>query len=446
MWTRRRFLVQAGLGSVAWMAGACGQEPSPSKPGVDLGSDLGMDLGPDLADMGQLPADMADMSAWVSPVSKRPWVHLNGPSGATLRFETLIETPLDVRVELVSGVMGQEHKPSVSTQQVDYDFPLGSFKRRVQHPDLPGRLTVQEVKLQGLRPGERYRWIVDQGQGQELRGEFLAAKPREEGLRLGWISDTMDLHVGGPLEQLQAAKPDLLIHGGDFQYMTSPMDTWNGMFRRFSDLQAQCAMHMCIGNHEYEEQDEFEVQYKRLLSGQGQEGGTLDYHAQEFGPALFILLNSEIELASPDSAQHRWMLAQLERARQRGLIPIVAFHRPYFTFSRSRPSFQTRDALHPVFVQHQVPIVFTGHNHCYERFEVDGMVYVMDGGGGALSYNPDDKRDDVLAERPSDEPLRKIALREYGCSTLDVRPDGTMTFTRTNADGQQAEQLTLSRT
>lgn len=441
-WSRRKFLVSAGLGSVALWTGACADSNSPAKtPGVEMGADLGrLDMTP-AADMA---ADLAEMTEpFVSSITKRPWVHLNGPSEATLRFETLDATALDVRIERVSGVMGADFKPTLQTQQVDYEWPKGFFKRKVARTDEPGAYTVQEVKMTGLAPGERYRWVVDQGQGQELRGEFMAAAPKEAGFKLGWISDTMDLNLTGPLEQLQAAKPDFLIHGGDFQYMTSPLDTWNGMFERFADVLSTTAMHMCIGNHEYEDQDEFNLQYARLLYGQGAQG-TLDYHAQEFGPALFILLNSEIELAAQESPQHQWLIKQLERATATGLIPIVAFHRPYFTFSNSKPNFQTRDVLHPLLLQHKVPVVFTGHNHCYERFEVDGMLYVMDGGGGALAYDPDDHIEEVLMERPSDQALRKTALEQYGCSTLDVRPDGSMTFTRLNGDGTQAEQLTLN--
>lgn len=451
-WTRRRFLGVAGVGTVGILSG-CSDEPIKKTPGVDLGADLGRlsDLGSDLAMPADMGADMladsaADMAELLKVVSKKPWVHLNGADSATLRFETTLPEALNVRVERVSGVMGMDFKPETKTQQLDYEWPKGFFKRKIAYPDEPGSYTIQEVKLHGLSPGERYRWIVEVAQGHELSGEFRVAPPKDAPFKLGWIADTMDLNLTGPLAQLLNAQPDLLIHGGDFQYMTSPIDSWTGMFDRFAPLMAKSAFHICIGNHEYEDQNEFEVQYSRLLYGQGEQGGTVDYHAQVFGPVLFILLNSEIELAASESPQHKWLIAQLERAAGAGLIPIVAYHRPYFTFGSSKPNFQTRDALHPLFVQHKVPVVFNGHNHCYERFEVDGMTYVMDGGGGALAYNPDEHIEEVLAERPSDQELRKIALKRYGCSTLDVRPDGTMTLTRHNDDGTIADEVSLSRT
>ena len=42
-----------------------------------------------------------------------------------------------------------------------------------------------------------------------------------------------------------------------------------------------------------------------------------------------------------------------------------------------------REALAPLFEQYGVDVVFTGHNHNYERNEVNGVTYIVTGGGGA---------------------------------------------------------------
>jgi hypothetical protein len=45
-----------------------------------------------------------------------------------------------------------------------------------------------------------------------------------------------------------------------------------------------------------------------------------------------------------------------------------------------------RDALQPLFVKHGVDIVFTGHDHHYERMHPqDGVVWVVSGAGSKLT-------------------------------------------------------------
>ena len=46
-----------------------------------------------------------------------------------------------------------------------------------------------------------------------------------------------------------------------------------------------------------------------------------------------------------------------------------------------------RDALHRLFVQSAVDIVFAGHEHTYKRLDKDGVRYVVTGGAGAPLYS-----------------------------------------------------------
>ena len=45
-----------------------------------------------------------------------------------------------------------------------------------------------------------------------------------------------------------------------------------------------------------------------------------------------------------------------------------------------------RQALHPLFERYGVDVVFNGHKHNYERNEVNGVTYIVTGGGGAPLY------------------------------------------------------------
>lgn len=440
VWTRRTFIARSSLAGAAIWSGACADEPAPPAE-VDLGMDQAPDLTPDVEEMGD--ADMPDAAPALVPVNKPPFVQFMGQGRARLRLETPDPAPLTLRLE--GAGQARDIACQAQTSFLAYAWPPNPFLvMRTDHPDVSGDATLHEAIIEGLVAGERYQWSIALSETHVLTGSFRAPPARGQAFRLGWISDTMQPNATPTALQLAAQSPDVVIHGGDLQYMTNPFDTWNGFFHAMAPVNAQAALHVCVGNHEYEEQDEYDVHFVRLFTGQGDPGAQVDYHAFTYGSARFILINSETDMDDPESAQHQWLLTQLDVARAASQIIIVAFHRPYFTFSRSRPSFATRDIMHPIFVQAGVRVVFTGHNHCYERFEVDGVHYVMDGGGGAGKYDPNHNRMSILDASPTDEALRQNFTMEHGVSVLDLGADGSLSLTRVNIDGAVFEQVTLT--
>jgi hypothetical protein len=57
-----------------------------------------------------------------------------------------------------------------------------------------------------------------------------------------------------------------------------------------------------------------------------------------------------------------------------------------------------RDVLEPLFVQHNVSVVFTGHDHVYERTTPQqGIVYFVAGSGGKLRRGDIDRDTGITA-------------------------------------------------
>jgi 3',5'-cyclic AMP phosphodiesterase CpdA len=85
-----------------------------------------------------------------------------------------------------------------------------------------------------------------------------------------------------------------------------------------------------------------------------------------------------------DRTQLRWLDHRLEASR--AAWKICFFHHPLYTSGRYRGSARGfRLILEPLLVRHRVDAVFSGHEHIYQRTELQsGIQYFVSGGAGSL--------------------------------------------------------------
>jgi len=86
-------------------------------------------------------------------------------------------------------------------------------------------------------------------------------------------------------------------------------------------------------------------------------------------------------------AQLRWLDRDLADARRRGVRAIFAavHDGPYSRGSHRGNRFAAKRYA-PVMARHGVSMVFSGHDHLYQRGKVNGLRYMVSGGGGAPLY------------------------------------------------------------
>ena len=438
MWTRRSWLkAMAGAsGAVA----ACGDDRSSA-------GDPEAPAPVDAAIEGVLPRPSPDWHhvTWVDedvPITKGPCAHALGPDVVRLRLESTSEDPIEIVFEEEDGTQHRiETSPTV--EDIDYAWPPGR-QLRVDNRDEAGRYAIHDVVLAGLAAGTQLTWRIE---GLEpVEGRVRVPPGRGMPSRVAWISDTMYPTHARVADALATYAPDLSLHGGDLQYQTNPFDTWNGFYHAMRPLLRLGAFHACPGNHEYEEQNEFEVQYLRFFGGQGEEGRGVDYYALTWSGIRFLMLNSEDGFGAGPSPQRAWVEAALAEADADPNVwaTVPCFHRPYYTFSRSRPSLSNREAMHGLFRQHRVPLVLTGHNHCYERFLVDGITYVVDGGGGAFLYSVDHHLADAREREPEHIDDRLVASTTHGGLIMDIDEGGEIHVQRVGIEGDIEDDVRIA--
>ncbi len=365
-------------------------------------------------------------------LSKAPWVSLIGATSARLRFETLADVEVAVYVTTMSGT--DRRMPTRASAQLTYENPvlIGDAD-----PDLPGLHVLHELVLEDLTPGEVYAWSVPTVE-QTFTGTFRAAPGVDKPVRIGWIADTMFPQTDATVAVLATQAPDLFLHGGDMQYADNPADTWQGFFHSLVPLTSIAPFHTALGNHEIEKEGELDQMFDRLFLGQG-EASLERAHAIRVGCALILMLDSETYgLADDTQEQYDWIDAQLAAAEADDTVKavILGWHRPLFTFSRYYDATAlVQSVMLPKLAPYRkVRLALAGHAHSYEHFRWADIDWVVDGTAGALLYDPDESIYRATQEAPDLIAARLFVEREFGCTTVDVAPDGALTVRRLRAD------------
>jgi hypothetical protein len=165
---------------------------------------------------------------------------------------------------------------------------------------------------------------------------------------------------------------DLVIMLGDNMYGgQSPADYVRKFEQPYATLLAAgVKFQASIGNHDRPDQ----IHYKPYnMNGQR-------YYTYVRGNVRFLALDSNLM----DRKQLEWVDATLRDAREDWKI--CYFHHPlYSNAARHGSAVDLRVLLEPIFVRHGVNVVFSGHDHVYERLKPQkGIYYFVSGSGGQL--------------------------------------------------------------
>jgi 3',5'-cyclic AMP phosphodiesterase CpdA len=179
--------------------------------------------------------------------------------------------------------------------------------------------------------------------------------------------------IGRQMAAFHATFPfDLVIMLGDNMYGgQTPKDFVTKFERPYAALLAAgVKFQACLGNHDRPEN----VSYPPYnMNGQR-------YYSYAHNNVRFVALDSR----QMDTKQLQWVESTLRDAGEDWKI--CYFHHPLYSDAATHgPSVDLRVLLEPLFIRYGVNVVFSGHDHVYERIKPQkGISYFVSGSAGQL--------------------------------------------------------------
>jgi predicted phosphodiesterase len=206
----------------------------------------------------------------------------------------------------------------------------------------------------------------------------LTLPPERDSVRFAVIGD---MGTGGPF-QYEVAREMADYHGRfPFNFVIMLGDNIYGRkkppdFERKFDLpykpliDAGVDFYASLGNH-----DNTNERYYKLFNMNGRR-----YYTFKKGDVRFFALDSNYM----DPQQLKWLEVQLRNSNEHWKI--CFFHHPLYSDGRSHgPDLDLRARLEPLLEKYNVNVVFSGHEHVYERIKPQhGLYYFIVGNSGEL--------------------------------------------------------------
>jgi predicted phosphodiesterase len=209
--------------------------------------------------------------------------------------------------------------------------------------------------------------------------------------------------------EIAGRKPAFVVHLGDLTARGSSKKHW----RQFDDLHAEwrekkIPCFPVLGNHEFYGNDTTALRYYFAHFPHLEQRRCYSFTWKNVG---FIMVDSNFDTLSQEhlKKQAEWYLRELERFDKDERVDhvIACCHRSPFTNSRVvGPNRRSRTYFAEPFVRfRKTRFFFSGHSHTYERFQYEGRLFIVTGGGGGprhkVTVDPGKQRYNDLFHGPA---------------------------------------------
>lgn len=329
--------------------------------------------------------------------------------------------------------------------------------------------------MQHLQPDTAYEYRICNDKGGET-GWFSFTTTKEDVNQYKVLifgdSQSVDYNVWGQTAQIawnQNKDAAFFVNMGDLTDNGQAWFQWRDWQYNADILTSHLPFAPVLGNHEaysMEWQFAYPYTYKALFAvpyGSPREQSRLTY-SFDYGDVHYVSLNTdyeELHAQDPDMLTNEaaWLDADLAAAKKAGKRLIVMMHRPPWNSPYNGKLDINGTYFMPIFDKYEVPLVFTAHEHCYERtvpVKADtqaetGTIYIATGRSGTESWDASRRKPtDAVYYNPMDMPMYlTLQVEPKDFRVTAFKNDGTIIDTTTIATDavpskQQAEKQQLS--
>lgn len=307
----------------------------------------------------------------------------------------------------------------------------------------------QRVRLNSLSPGRNYKYRIGI---RQRRYSFSLDTARTPGSEFSFVifGDSGDATRAQSMlsREMERLGPDLLVHTGDLIYPDGRRDRYAAkFFSVYERMLSRVSFWPSLGNHDVN--DGFQDEAYRSVFELPENGPPglppEDNYWFDYADARFVIADSNLEESDLGEKVAPWMEAALNARQARWKF--VVFHHPAFTSGKYEPTDRIQNTLVPVIERTGVDVVFSGHDHMYERTHPlrggaivaadQGVVYVVSGAGGAKLYQE---------KKPGQRPDWLVTLRNdiHSFSHVQIRGD-TFQFRQIDKDGKVLDHWTIEK-
>jgi hypothetical protein len=244
------------------------------------------------------------------------------------------------------------------------------------------------VGVHGLTPATTYHYEVHAGSAVES-GQFTTAPIDARPFSFVVYGDSRsDPSTHAAIaDALLKAPGDFLVGTGDLTARGDDPEEWSSFFSIECKLIADRCLFSAIGNHELVGSEGGGApSFLRYFATGLTSGEPRLFDTFRWGDTRFFVLNAMDDFSG---TEREWLERALDKAdAEPGLEHrfVVAHIGPYSSGPHGNNQRMHAAGIPDLLRKHHVDLVFSGHDHIYERGEADGLKYIVSGGAGAPLY------------------------------------------------------------